>query len=58
MTVVIEHNGVDMRMTIEELDQYIQKLDRAALLRLVMLFARQNRLIDDQLRLSDAEVTL
>jgi len=37
----LEHGGINMRMTLEELEPFIQRLDRAALLRLVVKLAAQ-----------------
>lgn len=37
----LEHNGISMRMTLEELEPFIRKLDREALIRLVVRLSAQ-----------------
>jgi len=37
----LDHNGISMRMTLDELEPFIKRLDRAALLRLVMKLSAQ-----------------
>jgi len=37
----LEHNGLSMRLTLEDLEPFIRKLDREALIRLVVKLSAQ-----------------
>lgn len=37
----LQHDGISMRMTLEELGPYVERLDRDALIRLVMKLSAQ-----------------
>jgi len=39
--IELEHGGISSRMTLEELEPFIERLDRKALIRLVLRLAAQ-----------------